>query len=165
MTTETIIKIILLVFVIFGIAGCFLLPKTKAVSRLAGRRDVMQRLYTVTGVTGAVTGITGLLSALLLGDRLFILHIWELILLPFALVHIWYYIIRKAGNAERDYDEKQMQDIAKAAGLAWAVMLWIMVLVFVQFQDRLTSSLIWFPVFLFGSILVYGAGMVVFNKR
>lgn len=165
MTTETIIKTLLLVFVIIGAAGCFLLPGTKTVSRLAGRRDIMQKLFIATGITGMLTGIAGLTAATLLGDRLFILHIWELILLPFAAVHVWYYIIRKTGAADRDYDEKQLLDITRAAGLAWAAILPVMVIVFIQFQDRLASSLIWFPVFLFGSILVYGAGMVRFNRR
>jgi len=165
LNAEGIIKIVLLAVVFLGVAGCFILPRIKRMSGVKPGSAVMEKLFSLTFIIGLLTGAAGLTTAFLLKDQLFSLHIWELLLIPFFLIHVCYYIIVKSGKKlNTDYDEKQLQDMTRGAAFAWAFIFPVMVGVFVWYQQSESSSLIWFPIFLFGSIMIY-SGATLLSRR
>ncbi len=162
---ENIVKFFLLFVVLLGAAACFILPRVLRKAKISPGAPVFEKLFRITFMTGILTGASGLTAAFLLKETLFTLHIWELLLIPFFLVHIYYYIIVMSGRESgADYDEKQLQDMTKGAAFAWALIFPVMVGVFVWYQQSKSSSLIWFPVFLFGSILIYSAGALLSRR-
>ena len=158
--TEKIIKLILvLVLVIAGLAF-WLLPKT----RLAKRFRVNETLFIVTNIIGMICGAIGLVVTFVWPQFIVELHLWELILIPFVLVYVYWDIIRRAQKTSNLLDEKQVFDMTHAGAATWSLSIPAMVFLFILYEKKVVSGIVWFPFYLFTSLLIFST-ITLFSFR
>ncbi len=144
-----------------------------------GKTIVDEIIYEVTQYVGIVCGLIGVIftSYVYVALKDFTMINWLVwllmfyclvIILPYFTMII-YWIIRLAGKSEMTlFDEKVRQDIAQAGLTAWLVSIPVMVLIFVSDFGKTPSAtmLMWFPFYLFSTLLVFSVSLLErFKKR
>ncbi|HID38457.1 MAG TPA: hypothetical protein EYP36_02960 [Calditrichaeota bacterium] len=157
---EKIIKIVLLVILFAAVLLAFIMPRT-GLKRYLKMNDT---LFVTTNVLGILCGITGLVFSFLMPATLIRLHIWELIIMPFALIYLYWLMVADAQKTEKIIDEKQAFDMSKGAVVAWCVSIIFMGIVFSLYQNGNLSGGVWFLLFLFQSLGVFSAATFYFFK-
>jgi len=158
---EKIIKFILvLTFVIAGLLY-WLLPKTK----LAKHFKMNETLFVATNVIGIICGIIGLVVTLVWPQFIVEMHLWELILIPFVIIHVYWAIIMKTRKTLDVLDEKQEYDMTKAAAITWGLSIPAMVFLFILYDKEILSGIAWFPYYLFTALLIFSATTLFSFKK
>lgn len=143
-----------------------------------GKTIVDEIIYEVTQYIGIVCGLIGVIftsyAYVALDDFTMINWlVWLLmfyclvIILPYFTMII-YWIIRLAGRSEMTlFDEKIRQDIAQSGLIAWLVSIPVMALIFVSDFGKTPSAtmLMWFPFYLFSTLLVFSVSLLERFKR
>ena len=160
-TVETVIKIILAVLVALAVLACFILPR----SRLLKKGRMTERAYNATSIIGIICGVAGLVVTLVWPQDIIELHLWELIVLPFAVMHFYWAAVIQSRKTVEIVDEKQSFDLTKAAAVTWAFSIPPMVLIFILYSKGIFSGLMWFPYFLFVTLTIYSFSSILFYKR
>jgi hypothetical protein len=160
-TTEPVIKIILMAVLVIAGLLYWLIPK----SSIARHFKLSEPLYMLTAVIGMICGVLGLILTFVDPEKIIELHLWELILVPFVLVYVYWGIARRAGGSAGLPDEKQEHDMTKAAATTWALSIPAMALLFVARSDIDVANYIWLPYYLFVTILIYSASTLIYFKR
>ena len=161
MSTEIIIKLILVIVLVIAGFLYWFLPKT----RLAIHFKMNESLFMLTGVVGIFCGLAGLTVSIMQPVFIIELHLWELIAVPFALVYFYWQMIEKINKGRNQWDEKQILNMTSAAAFAWSVSIPIMVFVFILYQSAVINGLIWFPIFFFQALLFYSAATLYYYKK
>jgi hypothetical protein len=135
-------------------------------------------MFEVTQYIGIVCGFIGLVftayAYVALGD--FIISNWLLWLLMFyslVIVLPWfllilYWIIRLSRKATPTlYDEKQKRDLASSGLIAWLSSIPFMVIILVTSLGQSSSPTVylWFPSYLFFTLMVFSASLLLKYKR
>jgi len=159
---EHIIKLVLVFIVALAIVLYWLLPKT----RLAKHFKMNERLFIVTNIVGVICGIIGLAVTFLWPQFIVELHLWELIVAPFALIYIyWLMIVRIRKNSEI-IDEKQDYNMTKAGAITMSFSIPAMVIMFMLYYNKIFNGPIWFPYYFFVTLLLFsGTTLFLFKKE
>jgi hypothetical protein len=114
--TEKIIKLALVLILVMAGLLFWLLPKTK----LAKHLIMSEKLFIFTNIIGVTCGIVGLVVTFVLPQFIVELHLWALIVMPFALAEIYWLMIIRIRKTSEIVDEKQYYNITKAGALTMA---------------------------------------------
>ena len=158
---ETIVKVTLLVVLLIAGLAYWFVPRLA----IARKFRMNETTFIISTVIGMICGAVGLVLTIVWPDGLLDLHLWELIMLPFVLMNIYWAIIMRVQKTVIIVDEKQAYNMTSAAGVTWAWSIPIMVLVFVLYQQSVLSGVLWFPSYLFASLLVFSAATLYLFKR
>lgn len=139
----------------------WLLPKTN----LAKHFKMNETLFVLTYVIGVIFGAVGLFVTFAWPQLIVGLHLWELILIPFVLVYTHWAIIARAANTTDILDEKQTYDVSNSAAVTWAVSIPAMVVLFILYEKGILSGVIWFPSYLFATLLIYSASTLFYFRK
>lgn len=159
---EKIIKLTLVLILVIAGLLYWLLPKTK----LAKHLIMSEKRFIVTNVIGVTCGIIGLVVTFVLPQFILELHLWELIVMPFALAYIyWLMIIRIRKNTEI-VDEKQDYNMTKAGAITMAFSIPAMVIMFMLYYNKIFDGPICFPYYFFVTLLFFsGTTLFLFKKE
>ena len=138
---EQLIKFSLFFIVVIALLLFWLIPKTN----FARRFKMSTKIFILTQIVGVLCGMTGLIVTFVWPHLIVEMHLWELIVLPFALMYaFWGLIIRIRKNAEI-IDEKQDFDMSIAGALTMALTIPAMVVMFILDSHNMVQELLWFP--------------------
>ncbi|MCI0511672.1 hypothetical protein L0128_00475 [candidate division KSB1 bacterium] len=163
MMLEKTIKIILMTVLVVAGGLYWLLPRI----RWAQKLKLNETTFLVTNYIGAVTAILGIIATFVWSDLIVETHLMWLLLLPIALVHIyWLFLIRVNRTADL-LDEKQNFDMTSGAATALYIFL---LLLFVLFnleynQIHILNGIQYFPFYFFVLFLAYHASTLFYFKR
>ncbi|MCU0644807.1 MAG: hypothetical protein MUC94_11155 [bacterium] len=159
---EKIIKLILVVIVALGIVLFFLLPKT----RLAKKFRMNEKLFIITNIIGVICGMVGLAMTFIFPQSIVELHLWELIIAPFALIYTYWLMIVRIRKRSEILDEKQDYNMTKAGAITMAVSIPAMVIMFQLYYNKIVDGPIWFPYYFFVTLLLFsGTTLFLFKKE
>lgn len=158
---EKIIKLGLFFVVVLACLLYWLLPKT----RLSRHFKMNEKVFVVTFIISILCSIFGLVATFLWPQAIFELHLWELLALPIFLVYMYWFIVIKATKSAELVDEKQGFDMAKGAALSMAFTIPCMVLLLNLYQRGVLEGLVWFPYYLFVTLLFFSAGTLYNFKK
>ncbi len=157
---EKIIKIILSVVIIAAIILALIIPRTGLKKYLR----MNEPLFVATNVLGAICGLAGLILSLTIPETVIRLHLWELIILPFAIIYIYWAMIADAQKDDALVDEKQAFNMSRGIVVSWCVSIIFMAVVFTQYQNGNLSGGSWFLLFFFQTLMVFSAATLYFYK-
>ena len=158
---EAIIKISILAILFLAGLAYWLLPK----SAFAQRLQMNESLFVLTSVVGIFCGAVGLVVTLAWPQYIIDLHLWELILIPFILLNVYWAIIMRVRKSAEILDEKQSFNMTTAAALTWALSIPPMTLMFILYENRVFSGSIWFPFYFFLTLLLFSVTTLFFFKK
>ena len=158
---EKIIKLGLFFVVVLACFLYCLLPRTK----FAHHFRMNERAFNVTFIISICCSIFGLVATTLWPRAIFELHLWELVALPIFLVYVYWFIVLKSTKRAALVDEKQEFDMAKGAALGMALTVPCMALLLHLYQRGILEGLVWFPYYLFVTLLLFSAGTLYSYKR
>jgi len=62
-------------------------------------------------------------------------------------------------------DEKQVYDMGKAGGITFGISMPAMVIIFTLYLNGIVNGLIWFPYYIFVTILIYSCSTLFYFKK
>ena len=154
------IKIFLIAFLLAAFVAYWLLPKTSWARRLR----MSESLFYGMNILGVVFGLVGVVASVSWPKTILAGHYFELILLPVLLIYLYSGVAKKAAR-EDVYDEKQVHDMTKAAALAWEGSVAVILVVYALFKASILHGLVWFPVFVFATLVVYSASTLFYFRK
>jgi hypothetical protein len=158
---EKIIKLGLFFIVALACFLYWLLPRT----RFSRHFKMNEKVFVVTFLISILCSIFGLAVTFLWPQAIFELHLWELLALPIFLVYVYWFIVLKATKSAELVDEKQGLDMAKGAALSLAFTIPCMALLLNLYQRGVLEDLVWFPYYLFVTLLLFSAGTLYNFKK
>lgn len=158
---EAVIKIALIFLLVLAGLAVWLLPRT----RIVGSRSVGGALFVATAVVGILCSVAGLIILLVRPQRVLEWHLWELALMPLVLLYAyWLAVMRRAGTGQV-LDEKQDADMTRAGAVTWGITIPVMCLAFVVPGASVFVGGLWFPWYLFVTLLVFSATTLYYSLR
>jgi hypothetical protein len=161
MSAEETIKLILVIVLAFALFALWLLPKT----RYSQYFILNHSFFLTVNITGVICGILGIILTILFPEHIIELHIWELVLVPYALIHFYWIAAQKSLRQREVFDEKQVYNMTSAAALTWIVSIPFMGFVFILYQSNIVNGLLWFPLYFFQTLSMYSAGSLYFYSK
>ena len=158
---DTVIKLLLVTLLVLAGLAVWLAPKRRWVTT----RQISERLFTGTSVVGMLCGAAGLVVTFAWPDRVIEWHLWELTVMPLVLVYVYWFIVWRNARTADILDEKQNLDMAQAGSLTWAVSILAMAAASVLNEKGLFDPALWYPYFLFVTLLIYSATTLYQFKR
>lgn len=163
---EKIFKISAFFMVILALIMFWVLPNTK----LAKHLKMNESLFTWSHILGAICGATGLIATLFWGNMVVETHFFEFIVILFGLIFMYWHIVLKAKKTtevSRILDEKQIDNIMRAAGGTLFIVTCIMVLMyFISYHHAFTlEGKIWFLFYFFLTLLIYSGSTLYYFKK
>lgn len=158
---EKIIKLGLFFVVILACFLYWLLPRTRLSKHFRMNETVFVGSFTIS----IVCSILGLAATFLWPQAIFEWHLWELLALPIFLIYVYWFIVLKTTKNTVLMDEKQEFDMAKGAALSMAFTIPSMALLLNLFQRGILEGLLWFPFYLFVTLLLFSAGTLFSFKK
>lgn len=158
---ESIIKLTLVIILLLAGILYWLIPKT-GISRYL---KMNEPLFIISHIIGLICGLIGLSITFAFPHRIIELHLWELIVIPFVLINVYWSMVEKHRSAEEIFDEKQTSDLTSAAAFSCAISIPAMTALFILFQNNQFSGLVWFPFYMFITLSVYSAAALYYFKR
>jgi cytochrome bd-type quinol oxidase subunit 2 len=154
-------KLILLGLLAVAGLAAWLLPKT----RLAPRRQIGDKLFVATFVTGILCAAAGLTALFAWPQQTRDWHLWELTAMPLVLIYAyWLAVVRRARTTDV-IDEKQDFDMTKCAALAWTLSIPAISSASTLFDAGLFDPALLFPYFLLVTLLGHSVGTLHHFKR
>ncbi len=158
---EIIIKLGLVLTLLIAALFYWLLPKTK----LAKRLEMSKSLFVITTVVGMICGVLGLIVTIAWPQFINELHLWEIILMPFVLINVYWAMIMKIKKTSIIIDEKQILNMTNAAAVTFAFSVPLMVGLFSLYEREILNGIIFFPYYFFMTIFLYSASTLFYFKR
>jgi len=124
-----------------------------------------ESLFLKSNILSIVCGILGLATTLIWPEWIVELHLWELIVIPFVLVQIYWMMVQKTLGKEEAFDEKQAYDMTTAAALTWGLSIPLMAIFFLIDLGEVRHSITWFPYYIFVTIFLYSASTIYYFKK
>lgn len=158
---EKLIKITLLVIILLAGLSYWLIPR----SRWRSVFQMNEKVFIITQAIGVFSGILGLCTTFIFPNYIIELHLWELLIMPYFLIYVYWLIVMKLRKAPEITDEKQEYDMGKAGGVSFALSIFAMVILFSLSQNGLIQGLIWFPIYIFITILFFSGFTLFYFKK
>jgi hypothetical protein len=158
---EKIIKLGLFFILVLACFLYWLLPKT----RLAKHFKMNEKVFVMTFMISIICCLIGLVVTFLWPQAIFEMHLWELLLMPVFLVYVYWFMVKKLTKGSEIVDEKQEFDMAKGTALSTSLTVPSMALLFVLFDEGILEGLIWFPYYLFVTLLFFSVGTLYSYKK
>ena len=158
---EKIIKLGLFFIVALACSLYWLWPRTK----LARHFKMNEKVFVGTEVISILFSIFGLAATFLWPQSIFELHLWELLALPTFLIYVYWFIVLKTTKSAELVDEKQEFDMAQGAALSMAFTIPCMAVLLNLYQRGVLDGLVWFPYYLFVTLLLFSAGTLYSYKK
>ena len=130
---------------------------------------------------GILSGISGLVLITIFSTfflRFYDLPVWAIksgivmssliAVIPYILIVFYWLIIKLREKTGEWYDEKQYQDITRSSLVALMMSIILLLIVFIIqyiFGDFELLNFIWFPLYLFMTLLLFSSTTLFFNKR
>ncbi len=145
------------------IAGLLLwiLPKT----RFSRRIRMNERLFVVSQFIGMACGAAGLTATFLRPRLIAEAHLMWALVLPFVLVQLYWLLIFRIEKTTDIIDEKQNYDMTMAGAVTMAFSIPAMAVLFVLYEKNIVAGMLWFPYYLFTTILLFSAGVLISFKK
>ena len=157
---EIMIKIILGTILIFAGLLFWLIPKLKISKKLV----MNDKVYILTQIIGIFSGIVGLFITFIYTKSIIELHLWELIVMPYVIIQVYWLVVERIRRTDKIVDEKQDYDMTKSAGITLGLSIPAMVLIFILYENQILSGIIWFPYYLFVTILFFSSSILFLFK-
>jgi hypothetical protein len=158
---EKIIKLALAILVIAAALAFWLLPKTK----IARKFKMSEALFMLTNIIGMICGAAGLLVTFAWSGLIVEYHLWEIILMPFVLIYVYWGIIMRTGKSLAILDEKQSLNMASAAAMTWSISIPAMAFLFILYYQNILQGMLWFPYYFFVTLLIFSASTLFYFKK
>ena len=158
---EIIIKIALVVILLIAGLSYWLLPKTK----LARHLKMNETIFVFTTIIGMICGVLGLIVTINWPQFIMELHLWEVILMPFVLVNVYWAMIMKIRKTPAILDEKQILNMTNAAAVTFKFSIPLMVILFILYDLEVLSGIIFFPYYFFIALLFYSASTLFYFRK
>ncbi len=160
-TMENTVKLILVVVLLVAGLCYWLLPKT----RFARHLKMNEGVFVVSNVIGMICGALGLAVTILWPRYIIELHLWEFIIMPLVLVYAYWGVVMRTGKTLAIFDEKQNVNLTGAAAISWVASIPAMAILFVLYYQGILDGNLWFPYYMFMTLLVFSAGALYYFKR
>ena len=157
---EGVVKLLLVALMIVA-ALIALLPRRPA----AGRPVIGEKLFVATCVVGLLCGAAGLVVLLAWPQHVLAWHLWELAAMPLVLLYAYWIARMRAGATGRPLDDKEDFDMTRAAALTWSFSVPAMAVPFALAQKNAFDGGLWFPYFLFVTLLIDSGLTLYYFKR
>jgi len=158
---EILVKLILVGCLVLAGVAAWVVPQT----RLMRQRQVSERLFVATQVVGLACGALGLVLIFAWPLRALEWHLWELAVMPYALVYVYWIIIMRRARRLDVIDEKQGLDMASACGATMGLAILAMFVAHALYGRGLFDARLFYPYFLLTTILALSATTLAFFKR
>jgi hypothetical protein len=156
---EAVVKLLLVALLV--VAGLIaLLPRRRA----AGRPVISETLFVATCVVGAVCGAVGLVVLFAWPRQVLAWHLWELAAMPLVLFYAYWIAVVRAARTDRALDDKQDFDMTRAAALTWSFSVPAMAVPFALTPKTTFDGGLWFPYFLFVTLLM-SSGLTLYHFK
>jgi hypothetical protein len=162
MLEKTIKIIILAVLAAVGFLY-WLLPKTRG-SRVLKMNET---IFMITNYIGSFSALFGIIATFVWPDLIVETHLMWLILLPIALVHIYWLFIMRVHRTADILDEKQNFNMTSGAATTLYVFLLVLFILFnLEYnQIHILNGIQYFPFYFFVLFLTYHASTLFYFKR
>lgn len=159
---EKVIKLVLVLILVLAALLYWLLPKTK----LAKHFKMNDTLFVITCIIGMICGISGLAVTFVWQQLVIETHLFEFILIPLALIYVYWAIIMKIRKTSDMLDEKQIYNMTRAAATTLMGATCVMLLMyFVSYQKIFAlEGKVWFLFYFFVTLLFYSASTLFYFK-
>jgi hypothetical protein len=158
---EKIIKLILGLFIIIAGLSYWLIPKSK----LGSRFQMNEYVFIISQAIGILCGLAGLFLTFIYPQKIIKFHLWELLIIPYFLIFVYWLIVMKIRKSTEIVDEKQEYDMGRGDGITFGISIPAMVIMFILYQNEIVNGLIWFPFYIFVTILIYSSSTLFFFKK
>jgi len=158
---EKLIKLTLLLIIIVAGLSYWLIPKSKFRSKF----QMNENVFIVTQSIGILCGIAGLFITFIYPQYIIELHLWELLIMPYFLIYMYWAIVMKIKKSLEIIDEKQGTDMGIAGGITFSISFIAMVIIFNLYQNGIVQGLVWFPYYIFITILVFSCSTLFSYKK
>ncbi len=90
-----------------------------------------------------------------------------IIIIPYGIIVSYWLAIKSKEKIKEWYDEKQFNDITRASLITIIILVPVMAIIFFIYHLNPVSAIIfiWFPVYLFLTLLIFSAGTLYFSQR
>jgi len=163
---EKIFKISGFLIVMLALISYWVLPNMK----IAKHFKMNESLFIASHILGMICGIIGLAFAILWQQMVVKTHLFEFMVVLFGLIFVYWAIIlkaRKSANISDILDEKQIDNIRRAATSTLFVVTCIMLFMyFISYYNVfILEGKIWFLCFFFMSLLIYSGSTLYYFKK
>lgn len=139
----------------------WLLPKT----RLASHFRMNETLFVLYFITGIICSAIGLVVTVMYPRFITVKHLWELIILPFILINIYWAIIIRTRGKQDMIDKKQEFDMTRGAALSFAGSIPAMTILYELYKSDICEGTVFFPIFFFQALFFFSAFTLYFYKK
>ena len=158
---EVLVKAVLVACVVLaGLAG-WVVPRTRWIRQ----RQVSERLFVATQAVGIACGAVGLVLVFAWPLRTLEWHLWELALMPYVLVNVYWIIIMRRARSAEILDEKQSFNLASACGLTIGLGMLPMLAAFVLYDRGIFDARLFYPYFLLATVLILSGTTLFLFRR
>ena len=162
-TYEKVFKLSAFFLVVLTLVFYWVLPNTK----MANHLKMNEPLFVITNVLGMICGIIGLVATFLWQELIVETHLFEVIVILFGCVYVyWAMIMKRKKTVEISdiLDEKQIDDMTKAAAFTLTLSTCVMLIVYLHNLVALEGKT-WFLFYFFIVLLVYSASTLYYFKK
>jgi hypothetical protein len=85
--------------------------------------------------------------------------------MPLVLLYAYWMVVMRRARSSNVLDEKQNADMTMAGAVTWTISIPAMALAFVLPDARLLAGGLWFPFYLFVTLVVFSAVTLYYFKR
>ena len=155
------IKLFLVIVLTIAVLVYFILPRTKFSAKL----KMNTKLFYLTNIIGVIFSLIGLV--VYFGWQQLILeeHLFELILLPIVFIYLYTAMIFKVQGTDKVYDEKQNQNLLQAAAITFPILIVAVFFLYLMYDEKILSGLVFFPIILYLSFAVYSASALYYFRN
>jgi uncharacterized membrane protein len=158
---EKLIKLTLLLIILLAGLSYWLIPKSK----LRSKFQMNESVFVITQSIGILCGVAGLFITFIYPQYIIELHVWELLIMPYFIIYIYWLIVIKIRKSTEILDEKQEYDMSKSGGITFGISIPAMVIIFILYQNEIVKGLIWFPYYIFITILIFSCSTLFYFKN
>jgi hypothetical protein len=152
----TVLSILVLAGILFWI-----LPKT----RFSRHILMNEKLFLVSQLIGMGTGVAGLAATFIWPGLMVESHLMWALILPFVLIQFYWGLIVRIRKTAVIVDEKQSYDMTLSGALTMAFSIPAMAVMFVLYYNHIVEGALWFPFYLFISVLSFSTGILISFKK
>ena len=136
---------------------CFLFFMYWIIQKTALKRYLKfnETIFSLLQILGAFFGFVGLLSTILWPTYIMASDLWQILLLPFLIIQMYWQLIKKMSKERDLLDEKQLADMKNASSITLFLSIIGMIILYVAFKENQLSGLVWFPFYLFFVNFIY----------
>ena len=114
-----------------------------------------ETIFSLLQILGAFFGFVGLLLTILWPTYIMASDLWQILLLPFLIIQMYWQLIKKMSKERDLLDEKQLADMKNASSITLFLSIIGMIILYVAFKENRLSGLVWFPFYLFFINFIY----------